>query len=62
MKDYGASLEWPQPPRALKQTANKFQVKQITNYITNLSFDGGVESTKDFSFFFTKKLSHRPYP
>jgi len=25
MKDYGASLEWPRPPRALKQTANKFQ-------------------------------------
>ena len=26
MKDYGASLEWPQPPRALNQTANKFKV------------------------------------
>jgi len=25
MKDYGASLEWPNPPRALRQTANKFQ-------------------------------------
>jgi len=25
MKDYGASLEWPQPPRSLRQTAAKFQ-------------------------------------
>ena len=29
MKDYGASLEWPQPPRALKQTALKFQVLSL---------------------------------
>ena len=26
MKDYGASLVWPQPPKALTATAKKFQV------------------------------------
>jgi len=25
MKDYGASLVWPEPPRALRETANKFE-------------------------------------
>ena len=25
MKDYGASLTWPEPPRALKETARKFE-------------------------------------
>ena len=32
MKDYGASLEWPNPPRALRQTANKFQVHITINH------------------------------
>jgi hypothetical protein len=27
MKDHGASLQWPNPPRALRQTSAKFQVK-----------------------------------
>ncbi len=27
MKDHGASLQWPTPPRALRQTSAKFQVK-----------------------------------
>lgn len=25
MKDYGASLSWPEPPRALGETARKFE-------------------------------------
>ena len=25
MKDYGASLSWPEPPRALRETASKFE-------------------------------------
>ena len=33
MKDYGASLVWPQPPKALTATAKKFQVKNDTNLI-----------------------------
>ena len=25
MKDYGASLTWPEPPQALRETAKKFE-------------------------------------
>ena len=34
MKDYGSSLEWPAPPRALKHTANKFQVSEKIDLCT----------------------------
>ena len=51
MKDHGASLQWPTPPRALRQTSAKFQVHQQENIMDVKSFKEGWTSVSTITSF-----------